>query len=267
MPYPSIVDAEGDILATIPGVPPSSLPSTVILDRRGTHRGPRHRGDGRAGAGHPDRRDHGRGAAAGRPEVIGRWGCVRVRLGGACPVGTGRPRGTSMDVMSITSDARTDRGRPAAGGEADRAVRPSVACRVRGRSRVLTTDLLAVGGFVTAVTLGLWWQHGGLTAAPRRRHRDALGDRPALRTDRRAGRPRRPRPHVAPARHRAALRPGPAARRAPLVRHRHGRRGRRPRRDGHLGLGRGDGRHHRQRPGRPARQRGLDGGRHGRAPC
>ena len=35
MPYPSIVDSEGDILATIPGVPPSSLPSTVILDRDG----------------------------------------------------------------------------------------------------------------------------------------------------------------------------------------------------------------------------------------
>jgi len=35
MPYPSIVDAEGDILARIPGVPPSSLPSTVILDREG----------------------------------------------------------------------------------------------------------------------------------------------------------------------------------------------------------------------------------------
>lgn len=35
IPYPSIVDAEGDILARIPGVPPSSLPSTVILDRDG----------------------------------------------------------------------------------------------------------------------------------------------------------------------------------------------------------------------------------------
>lgn len=35
MPYPSIVDAEGGILAMIPGVPPSSLPSTVILDRDG----------------------------------------------------------------------------------------------------------------------------------------------------------------------------------------------------------------------------------------
>jgi thiol-disulfide isomerase/thioredoxin len=35
VPYPSIVDTEGDILATIPGVPPSSLPSTVILDREG----------------------------------------------------------------------------------------------------------------------------------------------------------------------------------------------------------------------------------------
>jgi thiol-disulfide isomerase/thioredoxin len=35
VPYPSIVDPEGDILASIPGVPPSSLPSTVILDREG----------------------------------------------------------------------------------------------------------------------------------------------------------------------------------------------------------------------------------------
>lgn len=29
---------------------------------------------------------------------------------------------------------------------------------------MLTSDLVAVGGFVSAVTLGLWWQHGGLTA-------------------------------------------------------------------------------------------------------
>ena len=35
MPYPSIEDPEGDLLATIPGVPPASLPSTVILDRDG----------------------------------------------------------------------------------------------------------------------------------------------------------------------------------------------------------------------------------------
>ncbi|MDO8308240.1 MAG: TlpA disulfide reductase family protein [Actinomycetota bacterium] len=33
--YPSIVDPEGAILPTVPGVPPSSLPSTVILDRDG----------------------------------------------------------------------------------------------------------------------------------------------------------------------------------------------------------------------------------------
>ncbi|MDP1877864.1 MAG: TlpA disulfide reductase family protein [Actinomycetota bacterium] len=33
--YPSIVDPEGDILPTVPGVPPASLPSTVILDRDG----------------------------------------------------------------------------------------------------------------------------------------------------------------------------------------------------------------------------------------
>lgn len=33
--YPSIDDRDGAILATIPGVPPRSLPSTVILDRQG----------------------------------------------------------------------------------------------------------------------------------------------------------------------------------------------------------------------------------------
>lgn len=35
MSYPSIEDPEGRLLAQIPGVPPSSLPSTVILDREG----------------------------------------------------------------------------------------------------------------------------------------------------------------------------------------------------------------------------------------
>lgn len=34
-PYRSIDDRDGRILATIPGVPPRSLPSTVILDRLG----------------------------------------------------------------------------------------------------------------------------------------------------------------------------------------------------------------------------------------
>lgn len=34
-PYRSIVDAEGDLVATIPDVPPRSLPVTVILDRDG----------------------------------------------------------------------------------------------------------------------------------------------------------------------------------------------------------------------------------------
>lgn len=33
--FPSVVDREGEILAGIPGVPPKSLPSTVILDREG----------------------------------------------------------------------------------------------------------------------------------------------------------------------------------------------------------------------------------------
>jgi thiol-disulfide isomerase/thioredoxin len=34
-PYRSINDRDGAIIATIPGVPPRSLPSTVILDRQG----------------------------------------------------------------------------------------------------------------------------------------------------------------------------------------------------------------------------------------
>jgi len=33
--YPSIVDPEGALLATIPGVPPAALPSTVIIDADG----------------------------------------------------------------------------------------------------------------------------------------------------------------------------------------------------------------------------------------
>jgi thiol-disulfide isomerase/thioredoxin len=35
MTYPSIVDKDGALLRTIPGVPPSALPSTVVLDREG----------------------------------------------------------------------------------------------------------------------------------------------------------------------------------------------------------------------------------------
>jgi thiol-disulfide isomerase/thioredoxin len=35
MTYPSIVDSDGSILRTIPGVPPSALPSTIVLDREG----------------------------------------------------------------------------------------------------------------------------------------------------------------------------------------------------------------------------------------
>lgn len=33
--YPSIVDSDGALLATIPGVPPAALPSTVIIDEQG----------------------------------------------------------------------------------------------------------------------------------------------------------------------------------------------------------------------------------------
>jgi thiol-disulfide isomerase/thioredoxin len=35
MAYPSLVDGEGSILPTIPGVPPKAIPSTVIVDRQG----------------------------------------------------------------------------------------------------------------------------------------------------------------------------------------------------------------------------------------
>lgn len=35
MAYPSIEDSDGALLATVPGVPPSALPSTVVLDRDG----------------------------------------------------------------------------------------------------------------------------------------------------------------------------------------------------------------------------------------
>ena len=35
MPYASIVDTDGAMLATIPGVPAKALPSTVIIDREG----------------------------------------------------------------------------------------------------------------------------------------------------------------------------------------------------------------------------------------
>ena len=33
--YPSIVDSDGALLATIPGVPPAALPSTVVIDEQG----------------------------------------------------------------------------------------------------------------------------------------------------------------------------------------------------------------------------------------
>lgn len=35
MPYPSVSDPDGAFIRTIPGIPPASLPSTVILDRDG----------------------------------------------------------------------------------------------------------------------------------------------------------------------------------------------------------------------------------------
>ncbi len=62
--------------------------------------------------------------------------------------------------MSITSDARRTAG-PAVDGTELRVVRRLPRPR---QARVRTSDLVAVGGFVSIVTLGLWWQHGGLTA-------------------------------------------------------------------------------------------------------
>ena len=35
VPYPNLSDPDGALLRTVPGVPPASLPSTVILDREG----------------------------------------------------------------------------------------------------------------------------------------------------------------------------------------------------------------------------------------
>lgn len=35
VPYPSIVDSDGKLLASLPGVPPQALPNTLILDREG----------------------------------------------------------------------------------------------------------------------------------------------------------------------------------------------------------------------------------------
>jgi len=35
MTYPSIVDQSGDLLASVPGVPPKAVPSTVVLDAKG----------------------------------------------------------------------------------------------------------------------------------------------------------------------------------------------------------------------------------------
>lgn len=35
MTYPSLVDPDGHILATIPDVPPKAIPSTIVLDRQG----------------------------------------------------------------------------------------------------------------------------------------------------------------------------------------------------------------------------------------
>ncbi len=35
VPYPSIVDRDGRTLATLPGVPPAALPSTLVIDRQG----------------------------------------------------------------------------------------------------------------------------------------------------------------------------------------------------------------------------------------
>ena len=35
VPYPSLLDPDGSLLARLPGVPPQAIPSTLVLDRRG----------------------------------------------------------------------------------------------------------------------------------------------------------------------------------------------------------------------------------------
>jgi len=69
-------------------------------------------------------------------------------------VADGGPHGHQHGGMSLTRTSATpDTAAPAVAVR--RLPRPP-------RSRVLTTDLLAVGGFVVLVTLGLWWQNDGL---------------------------------------------------------------------------------------------------------
>ena len=64
MPYPASWTPRASILATIPGVPPSSLPSTVILDREGRIAARVIGATDADGAGDVRRRDHGRGASS-----------------------------------------------------------------------------------------------------------------------------------------------------------------------------------------------------------
>jgi predicted ferric reductase len=62
--------------------------------------------------------------------------------------------------MSITSAQRPDVQEP----WRQEPMRPAVRRLARPRpSRTRTGDLLAVAGFIVVVTLGIWWQHGGLT--------------------------------------------------------------------------------------------------------
>lgn len=66
--------------------------------------------------------------------------------------------------MSLTSTERTAAATAPAAAPATDVRRPVRRLPRPPRSRVVTADLLALSGFVTAVTLGLWWQHGGLAA-------------------------------------------------------------------------------------------------------
>jgi hypothetical protein len=35
LPFPSLIDTDGSVLASIPGVPPRAIPSTTVLDAEG----------------------------------------------------------------------------------------------------------------------------------------------------------------------------------------------------------------------------------------
>jgi predicted ferric reductase len=72
---------------------------------------------------------------------------------------------TALDVHNDEGMSLTSEQRPAVREPWLRDERVTVRrLRRPRRSSLLTSDLSLAGGFIVAVTLGLWWQHGGLAA-------------------------------------------------------------------------------------------------------